>query len=137
MDEILIAALVIGIIPLYPGWLMCQKAFFTSRWRILTVLICIVLPLLIAAPFFFLPFWLAKGQERDWTTMATDFVLWGICPVGLIGLVAYVMDHLEERPLRAALAGASCVAITLMAVAYYFYAPELQTKLGIIVSRQP
>ncbi len=131
MDQVLIVAILVGLVAIYPAWLLCQKAFFQSEWRAATVVACLTVPILIVAPFFYLPFWIYQDQEVKPSDMFTDFVLYGACPVLLIALIAYVMDHLNERPQRAVVAGAACLAIAMLPILYYFFADRMFADMGI------
>lgn len=131
MEQITIPAILIGLLALYPGWLMCQKAYFMARWRWLVVALSILLPLVFAVPMFYLPFLLAKGKQVKDIDMFTDFVTLGICPLLLVALIAYVMDHLSERLGRSLVSGTTCIAIALLPIAYHLFGNKMFEQMGI------
>lgn len=134
MDPVLVPAMAIGLIAAYPGWLMCQKAYYTARWKIATVLAAIVIPPILAYPLFFIPFWVSKGKDVGPYDTFTDMLIFTACPIGVIALIAYVLDFLAETPGRAVVAGAACFAIMLLPFGYYFYAAKLHSDFEINVT---
>lgn len=133
MENVHIAAMVIGLLAAYPGWLLCQKAYFTSRWPKLCVVGCLLLTAGLATLAFYLPFRVAAGAEVAALDMFTDFIMLAVCPVGLLAFIAYVMDHLSESPLRASLAGAACFAIALLPILYYLYGGQMLAAMEITI----
>lgn len=140
MQSIVIPAMVVALIAAYPGWLMYQKAYYTSRrwWRVVTILFGLILPFFMAAVVFFIPFNVCAGTETHHAGMFTDFVLYAICPLAVIGLIAYVLDYMGDmqkpRPRRALAAGAACFAIAMLPTIYFFSAPQLFESYEIVVN---
>lgn len=133
MDQVLVPAMLVGLIAAYPGWLMSQKAFFISRWRILTVIMGLAMPFAIAIPIFYLPFWMAKGKELKPYDTFTELIIYSIIPVGCVALFAYVLDHLHESPRRSLIAGSACFAIVLLPVLYYLFCNQMHADMGITI----
>ena len=133
MDTAVTIAMAIGLVALYPGWMMSQKGYFLCYWKIPGVMVLVLLPMLIAGGFFYLPFWIASGSEIEAFSAFIDFTLYSICPLCLIAIIAYVMDNLFETPTRAIIAGSCCFAVFLLPVLYYFLAEQMHASLDITI----
>jgi hypothetical protein len=131
---IVIPLMIGGLVAFVPAWLMIQKAFFTSRWRVATVFMCPLIACALAAPAFYIPFLLLKGQEVGPYDTLNDLLLLGAVPLAILALVAYVADHFSESPLRCLISSAACVAIAALPILYFFWAEQLHQDLGIRVA---
>ena len=128
MDPVLVPAMAVGLIAAYPGWLMLQKVYFTAKWQIPSALLCLLLAGGFAYSFFHLPFWLAQGKQVQAYDMFVDMIIYAACPLGLIALIAYVLDHLSERTMRSVVCGAACLAIAALPIMYYFMANDMHAR---------
>lgn len=138
MEQILIPLILAGLLAVIPGWRMYQFAYFTcEKSRIILVLMCLVVPFLLAAPAFWIPFLFSKGKEVDATKTLFDLLMYGAAPLGLIALLAYVADHFSESSFRKLVSGAACFAVAMLPIAYYFRAEQMHTQMEITVSDQP
>lgn len=131
MDPVLVPAMVVGLIAAYPGWLMLQKVYFTAKWQIPSVLLCLLLAGGFAYGFFHLPFWLAQGKQVEAYDTFVDLIIYAACPLGLIALFAYVLDHLSERTMRSVVCGAACLAIAALPIMYYLMADDMHGQFEI------
>jgi hypothetical protein len=139
LDVVLISTIGMGCLALIPGWLMCQKAFYTSRrwWAIGTVLMSLILPCLLAPIAFALPFLISWGKQVGPYDTLVDMLLYGASGLGLIALAGYVADHIDEKPVRALLSGTACLAIVLLPILYYFFADWMHSQLDIVYETSP
>lgn len=131
VDIILILTIIGGLLALFPGWLLFQKAYFISRWRFLTVSCGLLLTALLAAGAFWLPFYLDAGKQVARYETLIDLMVYGVSPLVLVALLGYVVDFLWETPGRALLAAAACFAIAALPILYYVYAPKMHQRFEI------
>lgn len=136
VDITLILIIFGGLLALFPGWLLFQKAYFTSRWRFLTVLCGLLLTALLAAGAFWFPFYLDAGKQVARYETLIDLLLYGVSSLVLVALLAYIVDFLWETPGRALLGASACFAITALPVLYYVYAPEMHQRFEIEIVEQ-
>ena len=134
MDQIQIGAIVVGLIALYPAWLMFQKAFLMSRKKkASTVVLCLILPLAVLAACAVAPFLVHADSEIKRLDFFIDFVLFAICPAALVGLAGFVWDQIEERPFRSILCAAGCLTVAILPTLYYLHVDDLASRFEVIL----
>ncbi|MCR9296090.1 MAG: hypothetical protein NXI32_25520 [bacterium] len=140
IEPVVITVMVVALIAAYPGWLMYQKAFYTSQgwFRLLTALFCLLLPPVIAGICFFIPFQVLRGSQSTAQSLFTDFVTYAILPAGVLALLGWVADFIadRDRPRRAMFGGAALFAIVLLPAAYYLYADQAADQFEIQVQAE-
>lgn len=134
MDWVVISVVIGGLVAAVPGWYMCQTAYFCSRWGIVTAMMAAVLTAAMTAGPFWLVFTLAKGKELKPYDTLNDLMLFGVAPLALIALAAYVADHFSESPVRKLIAGSACFAIAALPILYFFYAERMHTEMNIQIT---
>jgi hypothetical protein len=134
---VLIPLMIGGLLAFVPAWLMLHKAFFTSRWRVATVLMCPAVICVLAAPAFYLPFYLSKGKEVGPYDTLNDLLLFGVVPLAFIALAAYVADHFSESPTRCLISSSACIAIAVLPILYFLLAIKMHRDLEIKVLEVP
>lgn len=130
-DQLKIGAIVVGLIALYPAWLMYQKAFMMSRKKIATAFLSIVLPPIVIGLCVIIPFFMHAGAEIASLDLFIDFVLFAIVPAALVGLVGFVSDQIAEKPLRTTLCAAGCLAVAALPPIYYLHGKDLADRFDI------
>lgn len=132
-NTVMIPVMLIGLLALLPGWWLCQTAFYVSRRKIGVVLLALLLPPALAAPFFYLPFLLSKEKTVGPFQTFSDLLLFGVFPLGVVALTAYVADHFADadRPTKPLVAGTACIAMAALPVLFYFFADQMHAALSI------
>lgn len=124
---------VAGLAAIAPGWLLSTHLYFGARWPILAVLLIVLVTGLLATLGFYVPFLVDNGKEVKPLETLIDLLIYSVAPLGLIALIAYVLDHIHERPTMVLIACSACFAISALPVAYYFLAEQMHEKYQIVV----
>jgi hypothetical protein len=121
-----------GLLAIIPGWLLATQLYFASRWPWFSILLVLLVTGILLALALYVPFAVDAGkQDVDSLEMLTDVLIFGAVPLGLLALVGYVLDHLQERPLMVLLASSACFAIALLPIAFFFFEDRLQAHFQI------
>lgn len=137
MEYVKLAAIVIGLAAVLPGWRLSQRGVLSSRRRVLMGMLAVVMPIALAVPMFYLPFWLSEGKELAPYQTFSDLLLFSVFPLGCIALLGYAADHFAEGAFKCVVAGSACFALAAMPILFYFLAEQMHTKFNITFATLP
>lgn len=136
LEPAVFTAMALGLLTIYLGWRLSHPVFFMGRNPIVHVIITGLLTVVFFVAAFWFPFYLSQGEQVGIYETFIDLMLFGVCPLALIALLGYVLDHVTEWPLMLLVGGAACFAMSVLPVAYYFAADDMHATMEITPMRE-